>query len=95
MLVGGMIAVALLRQPPARILTSWLLAAVIGLSMGQLTWALNYWRFGTLNAGLLLFLVFYVLTGLSQQHLMGKLSSRTLWEFGAIAVVALVVIFSL
>jgi hypothetical protein len=95
MLVSGMTAVALLRQPPGRIVTSWLLAAIIGLSMGQLTWALNYWRIGTLNAGLLLFLVFYLLIGMSQQHLMGKLSSRTFWEFGAIAAVALVVIFSL
>ena len=95
MFVSGMVAVALLRQQPARILTSWLLAVIIGLSMGQLTWALNYWRVGTLNAGLLLFLVFYLLVGLSQQHLVGKLSSRTLWEFGAIATVALVVIFSL
>jgi hypothetical protein len=95
MFVSGMIAVALLRQQPTRILISWLLAVIIGLSMGQLTWALNYWRIDTLNAGLLLFLMFYLLVGLSQQHLTGKLSSRTLWEFGAIATVALVVIFSL
>jgi hypothetical protein len=95
MFVSGMTAVALLRQQPPRILISWLLAVIIGLSMGQLTWALNYWRIGTLNAGLLLFLMFYLLVGLSQQHLTGKLSSRTLWEFGVIATVALVVIFSL
>lgn len=95
LLVSGMAALALLRQPPKTITKSWLFAAVIGLSLGQITWALNYWRTGALNAGLLLLLIFYVLVGLAQQHLLGALSRRTLWEFGAIAAVALVVIFAL
>jgi len=95
LLVSGLAALDLLRQLPEQIGKTWLLAAVIGLSMGQLTWALNYWRTGALNAGLLLFLVFYLLVGLAQQQLMGTLSRRTLWEFGAIASVALLVIFNL
>jgi len=95
LLVGSMAALALLRQDPKQILKTWLFAIVIGLSLGQITWALNYWRTGALNAGLLLFLIFYVQVGLAQQHLLGKLSRRTLWEFGAIASVTLVVIFNL
>ena len=39
--------------------------------------------------------LFYVLAGLAQQQLSGSLTRRTLWEFGLIASVALVVIFSL
>lgn len=95
LLVGGLTALALLRQSPAEIGKTWLFAMVIGLSMGQITWALNYWRTGALNAGLLLFLIFYVLVGLAQQQLSGTLSRRTLWEFGTIALIALLVIFNL
>lgn len=94
-LVGGMAALALLRQDPKQILKTWLFAFVVGLSLGQITWALNYWRTGALNAGLLLFLIFYIQVGLAQQHLLGKLSRRTLWEFGVIASITLLVIFNL
>ena len=93
MLVSGMVALALLRQRNA-IAKTWLFAGIIGLSLGQITWALNYWRIGALTAGLLLLLIFYVLVGLAQQQLVGKLSHRALWEFGSIAVVALLVIFN-
>lgn len=93
MLVSGMIALALLRQRQA-IAKTWLFAGIIGLSLGQITWALNYWRIGALTAGLLLLLIFYVLVGLAQQQLVGKLSPRALWEFGSIAVVAVLVIFN-
>ncbi len=96
LVVSAAAALALLRRQSRRqLFTPWLFAAVIGLSLGQITWALNYWRTGALNAGLLLFLAFYVLVGLAQQHLRGVLSSRTVWEFGAVAAVALVVIYNL
>jgi intracellular septation protein A len=95
MLVSGAVSLALLRNRPDRLFTTWLFAAVIGLSLGQITWALNYWRTGALNAGLLLFLAFYVLVGLAQQHLRQTLSQRTLVEFGVISAIALVVIYNL
>ena len=94
-LVSSMAALALLRQDPKHITKSWLFAMIIGLTLGQITWALNYWRTGALNAGLLLFLIFHIQISLAQQHLLGSLSRRTLWEFGAIASVALLVIFNL
>nr|BAL57567.1 hypothetical conserved protein [uncultured Chloroflexota bacterium] len=93
LLVSGMGALALLRQPPESISKTWLYAGVIALSLGQLTWALNYWRVSTLQAGLLLLIVFYVMTGLAQQQLLGRLSRRTLWEFGLVALASLVLIF--
>lgn len=95
MLVGGMLALPLLRRGPDTIKKSWLFAAVIGLSLGQITWALNYWRAGSRDMGLLLLLIFYVLVGVAQQRLLGTLSRRTIWEFGAVAALALVVIFNL
>jgi hypothetical protein len=93
MLVSGMIALALLRRRK-HIAKTWLFAIIVGLSLGQVTWALNYWRISALTAGLFLLLIFYVLVGLAQQQLLGKLSRRALWEFGSIAMIALIVIFN-
>lgn len=95
LLVSGMIALALLRQKPDLISKTWLYAAIIGLSLGQLTWALNYWRVDTLSAGLFLLLIFYILVGLAQQHLLAKLSRQSIWEFGLVTSVTLIVIFIL
>jgi hypothetical protein len=95
LLISGMLALPLLRHKPEAISRTWLFAVIIGLSLGQITWALNYWRVSTLHAGLLLLLVFYVLVGLAQQRLQGALSQRALWEFGLISFVALLVIFNL
>ena len=94
LLVSGMTALALLRQTPALISKTWLFAAIIGLSLGQITWALNYWQVTALNAGLFLLLIFHILIGLAQQQLLGSLSRRVVWEFGIIAAVALLVIFN-
>jgi hypothetical protein len=95
LLIGGVVALTLLRHSAETISKTWLFAAVIALSLGQITWALNYWRIGALNAGLLLFLTFYVLVGVAQQQLLGTLSRRALWEFGAIASVGLAIILNL
>jgi hypothetical protein len=93
MMVSGMIALTLLRYNPKVIGKTWLFALVVGLSLGQVTWALNYWRISALTAGLLLLLIFYVLVGLAQQQLRGQLSRRALWEFGSVTAAALVGIF--
>ena len=95
MLVAATGALGLLGNKPKQIHKAWLFAAIVGLSLGQITWALNYWRTGALNAGLLLLLTFYVLVGLAQQQMSGSLSRRSLWEYGAIASIGLVVIFML
>ena len=95
LLVSSMIALALLRQSPVATTKTWLLAGVIGLILGQITWAMNYWRTGTLAVSLLLLLIFYILTGLARRQFNDSLSRRTLWEFGAVAAVGLFVIFSL
>jgi hypothetical protein len=95
MLVAGMVALALLRHQPRQLAKTWLFAAVIGLSLGQITWALNYWRVGALQAGLLLLLILYVLIGVAQQQLLNSLSRRVLAEFGLVVVIALAVILNL
>lgn len=94
LIISGMLALALLRQPAEMISRTWLYAGIIGLSIGQIMWAVNYWQTSALGAGLFLLLVFYVLVGLAQQHLTDKLSQRTLWEYGLVSVIALVIIFN-
>lgn len=71
---------------------AFLYAAVLGLAVGEVTWALNYWLIGPLAGGLLLLAVLYVGAGIVQSHLSGQLTRRTLVEFAGVggAAVALV-----
>lgn len=87
-IAAALLALELLRASEADVRRTWLYAATIGLGLGEALWALNYWNVTTLLGGVTLLIFFYILTGLSQQYLFGKLSWRTLVEF--IVVVALV-----
>jgi len=75
--------------------TAAVFAGVIGLIVGQTTWALNYWNISNWSAGVLLLTVFYVLIGLSQQYFQDRLSRAVLIEFVVVALVALVVVWQL
>jgi Protein of unknown function (DUF5656) len=67
-------------------------AAIIGLILGQVTWALNYWVLPGLTGGLLLLLIFYILVGIAQHGLQERLTQRVLLEFILFALVALILI---
>lgn len=79
--VSGALTLALLRTTPARLKQTWFWAGLIGLGIGQLTWALNYWRMRATGGGLVLLLAFYVVTGLARQELSGSLNRRAVIEF--------------
>lgn len=69
-------------------------AGIVGLALGQMTWVFNYWRLTALQGGLLLLLLFYLLTGLLQQYLWGQFDDgengrRILLEYGVTAIIAL------
>jgi len=93
LLVSGLLAASLLRAGPVQARRGWLLAGIAALVMGQSMWSLNYWRIPPLTAGLWLLLIFYVFTGLAQQHLLGRLTRRALIEFAAVAAVGIFVIW--
>jgi hypothetical protein len=78
---GTLLGYALLQwsSPRAGVL---LLACTIGLTLAEATWALNYWSASFLLGGALLLVIFYVVTGLLQNHLEGTLSRRVFWEYG-------------
>ena len=92
-LTAMLLAVEVLRS--ARIRTGVIIShgAVIGLVLGQMTWALNYWRgLPELTASLLLLLIFYLFVGIGQQGLQRQLTRRVIWEFVVFGVVALLLI---
>jgi len=72
---------------------TWLCALVAGLAMGEAAWALNYWQISGLRGGMLLLLIFYVITGLAQQGLLGRLTRWVLVEFAIVAVIGLILLY--
>jgi len=92
--VSTLLAVELLRGTERGALRTWFFALLIGLIMGEVTWALNYWAVGQLVGGLLLLLMFYVLTGVCQQHLARRLSRRVLLEFAVTSAIGLLLVGS-
>jgi hypothetical protein len=79
--IGTLLAYALFQwTPPRRGLL--LLSGLVGLTLAEATWPLNYWSVSFLLGGALLLVIFYVTTGLLQNHLEHKLSKRVFWEYG-------------
>jgi hypothetical protein len=88
---GALLAYALLQwTPPRRGLL--LLASMVGLTLAEATWALNYWAAPFLLGGAMLLVIFYVATGLLQNHLEGTLSRRIFWEYGCVGGALLVAV---
>mgnify|MGYP001042433316 CR=1 FL=1 len=67
-------------------------ASIVGLIIGESTWALNYWQVSGWVGGLLLLLILYVSVNVAHQHLMDRLSPSTLVEFTAVTVAVLIVV---
>ncbi len=68
--------------------TAAMFSLVVGLMVGEATWALNYWNISNWSAGVLLLAVLYVMIGLAQQHVQDRLTRGVLVEFGVVAGVA-------
>ncbi len=90
--VSASLALELLRNAHTSVWRPWLYAAVIGLAMGEMTWALNYTRLADRTGGALLLLLFYIVTGMTQQHLWDRLSQRVVAEYIAVLALGLAVI---
>lgn len=93
MVVSTLLALDLLRVGRNEAGRTWLCALVAGLIMGEAAWALNYWRISGLRGGMLLLLIFYVITGLAQQGLSSRLTRWVLVEFATVAVVGLIALY--
>lgn len=91
-LTAMLLAIEILRTATPRSTTALTYGAIIGLILGQVTWALNYWVLPGLTGSLILLLIFYLLVGIAQQGLLDRLTSRVVIEFAVFAGVALLLI---
>ena len=87
-----LLAIELLRGSAPSTGTVISYGAIVGLVLGQVTWALNYWPLPALTGGLLLLLIFYVLVSVAQSGLQQRLTGRVVVEFLVVAVLALVLL---
>jgi hypothetical protein len=62
-----------------------LYAGVIGLVLGETIWAFNYWRANALTVGVLLMVLFYVLTGIVREYTRTDIRWQTVLEFLIVA----------
>lgn len=91
-LIATLLSLEILRTVADRPVTALLYSGIVGLVLGQVTWALNYWVLPGITGGLLLLLIFYLMISFAQQALQGRLTRRVLIEFGVFAVLALLLI---
>lgn len=91
--VAALLALELLRASESDVRRTWLYAATVGLGLGEALWALNYWNVNPFLGAVTLLLIFYLLTGFSQQYLFGKLNWRTALEFVIVTALIVVVIW--
>jgi hypothetical protein len=61
---------------------NFLLALLVGLTLAEVTWPLNYWATTFLIAGTLLLVIFYVTVSLLQHQAVDRLHRRLLVEYG-------------
>lgn len=84
LVVSAALAAELLRGATEQRWGAWLYALLVGLLVSELTWALNYWSIDARLGGGFLLLVFYTLTGITQQHLGGGLTRRMVLEYATL-----------
>jgi len=91
--VAFLISLSVLRNEKHPIGQLFLYTGVIGLVIGEMTWALNYWRANVLTVGVLLMLLFYILTGLVREYMRNAIDRRVIIEFLSIAALGVWIIF--
>lgn len=92
MLAAALLALDLLSAADAPLRRVFTFAGVVGLVVGESTWAVNYWQVSAWVGGLFLVLIFYVVVNVAHQHLLERLRASILVEFAIVAIVVLVII---
>lgn len=87
-----LLAIELLRTNTSSTIAIIGYGAIVGLVLGEVTWALNYWPLPNLTGGLLLLLIFYLLVSFAQAGLQKRLTRRVALELLIVAAVALVLL---
>lgn len=92
MLTATLLALDLLSVADVPLRRVLLFAGIVGLIVGESTWALNYWQISAWVGGLFLLLIFYVAVNVAHQHLLERLSASILVEFTIVAAIVLTII---
>jgi len=93
--VGLLISLSILRNEGLPMRRIMLYAGVIGLILGEATWALNYWRANAVTVGVLLMLLFYVLIGIVREYVRSAINRQVVVEFLAVAVLGIWIVLRL
>lgn len=94
-LAAGFLALELFRGAESELRRTWLYATAVGLTMGEILWAFNYWNLNSMLGGALLLVFFYTFTGLVQQFLWGRLTKLVWFEFLFIILSAITILYLL
>ena len=88
----GLLACDLLSASGVKSTKVLLFSGIIALLVGELAWVLGYWPVSTWTAATMLTLALYLLSGLSYQYLLGRMTHRVLLEFGVVAMIMFVLV---
>lgn len=88
----GLLACDLLSASGIKWTKVLLFSGIIALLVSELAWVLGYWPVSTWTAATMLTLALYLLSGLSYQYLLGRMTQRVLWEFGVVAMIMFVLV---
>jgi hypothetical protein len=91
LVLGAALSAELLRSEPSTqdMRRTWLYALIVGILLGEVTWALNHLSLSDLAGGVFLLLVFYVISGLAKHHLRGRLARHVVIEFAIVSALGL------
>jgi hypothetical protein len=92
MLMAALLALDLLTAADVPLRRLLPFAGIVGLIVGESTWAVNYWQISAWAGGLFLLLIFYVVVNVAHQYLLERLKLSILIELAVITVLVLVII---
>lgn len=92
LLTATLLALDLLSVAEVPLGRLWPFAGVVGLVVGESTWALNYCRLSTWTGGLLLLVIFYITVNVAHQYLLERLKLSVLIEFAIVATLMVLII---
>jgi len=92
LLTAMLLALDLLSVADVQFRRVLLFTSIVGIVIGESTWALNYWQISAWAGGLFLLLIFYIVINVAHQHLLERLSASVLVEFAAVAIIVLTII---
>jgi len=92
LLAASLLALDLLSVTDVSLRRVLVFSGIVGLIVGESTWALNYWQISDWAGGLLLLLIFYVVVNTAHQHLLERLRASIVVEFVVVTIAVLAIV---